>query len=74
LYATRNLKSAGESGHYVPITLSVKLDLPGFVLHQLRLVAALNGAQFLSRPPGKESSGKGQGQESDKQKDSEDYV
>ena len=40
--AAGDFESAGEAGDDVAVALALELDLAGFVLHELRLVAAFD--------------------------------
>jgi hypothetical protein len=46
-HAAREFEGARESRHHVAIALAVEFYLPRLVLHELRLVAAFDGAQFI---------------------------
>src|SRR5262249_55023275 len=74
LNAPGNLEGAGEAGDDVAVALAVELDLAGFVLHELGLVATFDGAQFVRAAAGQEIGRKGERQQADQEEDSEDYV
>jgi hypothetical protein len=74
LHAAGNLESAGETGYDVTISLAVKFDLAGFVLHELGLVAAFNGAEFVGAAAGKQSAGEGEGEQADQEQDSQNDI
>src|SRR6185369_903764 len=74
LNAAGDFEGARQSSDDVAIPLTVKLDLAGFVLHELRLVAALDGAQLSGATTGQEVAGERERQQADQEEDSEDYV
>src|SRR6185437_6267994 len=56
LDSTSDFKCLRQTIHHIAVALAVEFDLPGLVLHQLRLITALNRPQFLSAASGKQSS------------------
>src|SRR6185369_16474451 len=74
LNAAGDFESAGKAGDDVAVALAVELDLAGFVLHELRLVAAFDGTQLSGAPAGKQVAGERERQQADQEEDSQDYV
>src|SRR6185369_3449435 len=66
-----DFESAGETGDDVAISLSVKFDLTGFVLHELRLVAAFDRAEFVGAAAGQQDAGESERQQADQEQDSQ---
>ena len=61
LDAAGDFEGAGETGDDVAISLAVEFDLAGFVLHELGLVAALDGAEFVGAAAERRTPAKARG-------------
>jgi hypothetical protein len=74
LDASGDLKRSGKTRYDVSISLAVEFNLSRLILHELSLVPAFHGAQFVSAASGQQEAGKGQWQETHEQQDSQNDI
>jgi hypothetical protein len=65
--AARQLEGAREPRHHLAVALAEQLDLPRLVLHELRLIAPLDGAQLLRAAVGEHPARHAERDEADDQ-------
>ena len=74
LHAPGEFEAASEAGDDVAISLPVKFNLAGFILHELGLVAALDGAEFVGAAAGEEKTGEGKRKQTDQEQNSQNDI